>query len=341
MKHLVRILFLVACLLSYSCDDDLEQDNDAYTNFESLWSIIDERYCFFEFKKDSILDWNQVHDIYLDSLAMCKTSGDVFYVFSSMLNQLKDGHVNLTSSFDHSHYDLQGEYDDNFISNVLFSSNYLGKDYHRAGGLYYKLLAKRNIGYIYYPSFSNAFSASNLNSVLTYFKNTDGLIIDIRGNGGGYLSYVEPFASRFAKSRTLVGFFQHKTGKAHDAFSTPKALYVEPSSNVNYQDKPVVLLTNREVFSSANYFTQVMKAFDNVTVIGDVTGGGCGVPVGNELPCGWILRYSSSVYLDRDSVCTEWGIKPDVFVSLDKQKAYLDDVDTIIEYACDFIKNKK
>ena len=53
------------------------------------------------------------------------------------------------------------EVKDNFISNVIYSDRYLGRNYRKAGGLSYKLLGD-NIGYIYYGSFSDGFSEDNL-----------------------------------------------------------------------------------------------------------------------------------------------------------------------------------
>lgn len=323
-----------------SCDKDLEQENDVLTNYNILWSTIDQKYCFFEMKKDSIIDWNEAYNKYLVKALKCRTVDEVFYVFGDLLNELKDGHVNLTSQFDVSRYDLQGDYKENFVKNTIYSKNYLGKDYRRAGGLSYTILKKDSIGYIYYPSFSTPFSETNINHVLNYLKNTKGIIIDIRGNGGGQVTYADKLASHFTDKKTLTGYYQRKTGKSHDAFSEPTAQYISPSNGFNEVKKPVVVLTNRDVFSAANLFTTHMKAFKNVTIIGDMTGGGSGMPTSDELPCGWTVRFSSSIFLDKDGNCAEWGIMPDINADLDLEKAYLEDIDTIIEKARAYILGK-
>lgn len=329
-------LAILPVFLLNGCDDDLEVDNDIDNNFEILWKTVDERYCFFDMKKDSIMDWNYAYDYYLAKAHRCKSMEELFYTFGDMLNELKDGHVNLISSFDVSRYDIQGSYKDNFISNVIYSDRYLGRNYRKAGGLSYKLLGD-NIGYIYYGSFSDGFSEDNLSQVLNYFRNTKGLIIDIRGNGGGYISYVDQIAGRFTSTKLLSGYWQRKTGKGHSALSDLQALYLEPSGGTKYLDKPVAVLTNRDVFSAANNFAQTMKVLPQVKLIGDVTGGGSGLPISNELPCGWFLRFSSAIYYDAEKVCTEWGIQPDIQASLDVQKAYLDNEDSIIETARQWI----
>lgn len=333
--YLIISLLLGTQVLT-SCDKDLEQTNDVATNFNILWSIIDQKYCFFPLKKDSIMDWDKAHDVYLEKANKCKTSEEVFYVFGEMLNELKDGHVNLVSPFDIIRYDTQGERPDNFVSNVIYSDNYLGRDYRRAGGLSYKRLKEGSIGYIYYSSFSNSISANNINEVLLHFKDTKGLIIDIRGNGGGMVTNVDELASHFTDKKILTGYYQRKTGPAHDAFAEAEAMYLSPSNGIRYL-RPVVVLTNRDVFSAANKFAQVMQPLPHVLLLGDKTGGGAGMPAGDELPCGWTVRYSSAIELDANKNCTEWGIEPDIHCTLDMEQAYLNNKDSYIETAIGLI----
>ncbi len=340
-KKLYWLIGLALALFNITaCDKDLENDNDIQENFETLWSIIDQRYCFFPYKQDSIMDWDKVHTLYLVKSLQCKTTEELFYVFGDMLNELKDGHVNLISKFDVSRYDLQGNRPDNFVSNTIKSDNYLGKDYRKAGGLLYKILPQDSIGYIYYSSFSNSISEAYINNVLQHMKKCKGLIIDVRDNGGGMVTNVDLLASHFNDSKRLVGYYQRKTGPAHDALSNPQEIYLSAGSGVTFTDKPIAVLTNRNVFSAANQFVEVMKALPNVTIIGDKTGGGTGMPTSDELPCGWMIRYSSAIYLDKDMNCTEWGIEPDIEVSLDMQKACLENIDTIIEAAREDILKK-
>ena len=79
-------------------------------------------------------------------------------------------------------------------------------------------ILRENIGYIYYGSFANPVGEGNLDNVLYFLKNTQGLIIDVRDNGGGDLTNVRTLVSRFITRPTVVGYISHKTGPAHDAF---------------------------------------------------------------------------------------------------------------------------
>ena len=131
---------------------------------------------------------------------------------------------------------------------------------------------------------------------------------------------------------------QHKTGRGHNDFSKMEEQWLKPSTGMRWQ-KPVVVLTNRQVFSAANEFVKYMKCCPNVTVVGDHTGGGAGLPFSSELPCGWSVRFSACPMYDRNSQSTEFGIDPDVQVALlddDLQR----DRDTLIEYARQLLAKK-
>lgn len=332
--NFISLTLLVALFLT-SCDKDLEVEDSPRENFELLWRTIDERYCFFEYKKDSIKDWDDVYDEYSPMIHDDMSQFDLFDVLGSMLNELKDGHVNLVSSFDRSRYDLQGDYPFNFDINILEGPRYLGKDYKQAGGIMYKRLSE-DVGYMYYSSFSNSFNDSNLNHILYYFKDTKGIIIDIRNNGGGMATNVEALADRFVDKKEIVGYWQYKTGKAHDALSSPRTIYLEPDTeNLRYLRK-VVVLTNRGCYSAANDFVQTMKGLPNVKIVGDRTGGGAGMPVSSELPNGWSVRFSTAPYMDKNKGYTEFGIEPDVHVDMAKEDAE-QGIDSVIEAACDMI----
>lgn len=107
--------------------------------------------------------------------------------------------------------------------------------------------------------------------------------------------------------------------------------WIEPSANVRWH-KPVCVLTNRSVFSAANEFVKYMHVMPRVTIIGDRTGGGAGLPFSSSLPNGWTIRFSACPIYDRYKQSTEFGIDPDISVGITD-----DDIarglDTIIEEA--------
>ena len=325
------LLFLISCSpLLISCVDETEHDNTPAGNFEALWKIMDEHYCFFDYKHHEYgLDWQEVYNKYKVRVSNNMNTQQLFEVLCDMLAELRDGHVNLTTAMDYGRYWTWHEaYPQNFSDTL--ERRYMGTDYKIAAGLYYRVLDD-NIGYIRYKSFSTGVGEGNLNDCLSWLVLCRGLIIDIRNNTGGDLVYAERLAGRFVHEKTLVGYMQHKTGPAHQDFSDLEPRYREPSSNLRWH-KPVCVLTNRSVYSAANDFAVIMHALPNVRLVGDHTGGGSGLPMSSSLPNGWTVRYSACPMYDAQHQQTEFGIAPDVAVALTNANA-AQGVDDIIEAA--------
>lgn len=336
MKHLNILFLLIGLLSATSCIREDVSGNTPEANFESLWKIIDEQYCFLEYKKQEYgLDWDQVHDAYAKRITPSMGWEALFEVLSEMVAELRDGHVNLTSSLASSQYrQWFDSYPRNFSDSI--QSIYLKKDYNQSSGLTYQIL-ENNIGYIYCSSFSNGIGDGNLDQTLNRLAICDGLIIDVRNNGGGNLTTAQKLAARFTNQKTLVGYMTHKTGKGHSDFSNPYPVYIEPSNGIRWQKRAVVL-TNRRSFSATNDFVNSMKQFPLITIVGDKTGGGSGLPFTSEIPCGWSIRFSASPMLDPQMNQIEFGINPDVKIDMtseDMQKGK----DTMIEYACKLLKD--
>ena len=228
-----------------SCQDIPEFENNPQGNFEALWKIIDEHYCFLEYKD---VDWAEVKTKYQAKIGKSMTSEELFRVCADMLKELKDGHTNLSSSFDVSRYWIWEQYPKNYDERLI-EEHYLEFDYKRANGIDYRIL-KNNFGYMHYGSFSYNLGEGNLDNILAYMAITDGLIIDIRDNGGGIILNAERLARRFMDRKTLVGYISHKTGPGHNEFSEKYPYYLEPSkSRIRYY-KPVVILCNRATYSA-------------------------------------------------------------------------------------------
>ena len=329
-KCIIYIIMCIASLSLVSCVDVDEYDNSPQGNFEALWKIMDEHYCFFDYKRQAYgLDWNEVRARYSKRIDVTMNSDQLFEVLSEMLAEVKDGHVNLSSTGDFSRYWSWKEGYPANSSDTLYR-RYLGTDYKIASGLSYRILDD-NIAYVRYESFMDGIGEGNLDKMLINLMFCQGLILDIRDNGGGNLLYAERLAARFFNERTMVGYMQHKTGAGHSDFSSLEEQWLDPSSNIRWH-KPVCVLTNRGVYSAANEFVKYMKQCPTATIVGDHTGGGAGLPFSSSLPNGWSVRFSACPMYDVEKQDTEFGISPDVRVDL-LQSDLLSGEDTIIEAA--------
>lgn len=333
MKRKLLYFFLplmAAWGLLGACVDVEQYDNNPRGNFEALWRIIDEHYCFFDYKQQEYgLDWHAVYNKYAPQFDDQMTEEQTFEVLTNMLGELKDGHVNLYAPFDVGRdWSWKEDYPTHFSENVL--KLYLGKDYKIAAGMKYRIL-NDNVAYLRCATFVNDFGAGNLDRILLYFAPCNGLIIDLRENGGGMVTSAEALAARFTNEEVLVGYMQHKTGPGHNDFSPRRQQILKPSKGLRWQ-KRVVVLTNRGVYSAANEFVKYMKCLPQVTIVGDRTGGGAGLPFSSELPNGWIVRFSACPMYDRDGKDTEFGIAPTHQVGM-KPTDQARGKDTLIEYA--------
>lgn len=334
---MIRLLqqwyLLVPLFLFASCVKEERLENTPIGNFEELWRTIDERYCFFEYKE---IDWEKIYYEYKSHIHPGLSDYDLFLLLGDMLNELRDGHVNLYSDTLMSQYTAwYSSYPENFNEVVLFGG-YLTNRYIKNGSLLYTILDD-NIGYIHCESFSETITNEDLNSILKSMSACRGLIVDVRNNSGGSIGNSTILASHFTNTSTLTGYIRHKTGQGHNDFSEPNAIYTKPSNGV-YWSKPVAVLTNRRTYSAGNYFVNNMRCFPNVFTVGDVTGGGSGLPFTSELPNGWGVRFSSSPHFDLNMNHIEFGIEPDYKVNMDSKEEE-EGIDSIIEKARFLLNN--
>lgn len=326
----------LACSLLFfaltSCQEAEERDNTPQGNLDALWEIIDQRYCFLDYKEQTLgIDWNQIHAKYRARLTTGMTGEQLFEVLATMLSELRDGHVNLYTSMDMArNWSWHEDFPTNFQQELQDQYFGTGTDYRIAGGIKYRILDD-NIAYMAVGSFSNGFGDGNLDDVFYHFRLCDGLILDVRNNTGGDLTYAERLARRFTNEKRLVGYLSHKTGTGRRDFSTPEAEYIEPSNGIRWQKRAIVL-TNRTCYSATNTFVRDIRQCPLVQTLGDQTGGGSGLPFSSELPNGWSVRFSACPSYDAQMQHIEFGIQPDITCALDSTDA-AKGIDTLIEEA--------
>ncbi len=331
MKISRLIPLLIAALAAMvSCHSVDKWDNDPEGNFDALWTIIDRHYCFLDEKG---IDWDSVYREYRPRVTPETNSVDLFKICAEMLDELRDGHVNLTGYYATSYYKKWwSDYPQNY-DNRLVDQYYMHFEGLTRNGLTYYIL-RDSVAYVRYPSFSYSPGENTLDWMLAILSKCPAMVFDIRDNGGGDLTNVEAIGRRFISRRTLAGYITHKTGPGHSDFSEPYAYYFEPAAGRMVWYKPVVILTNRSTFSAANNFASFMHSLDDVRLVGDRTGGGSGIPFNSEIPCGWAVRFSASPVYDAQMRTTEQGIAPDLKVDLDPELA-LKGTDTMLEAAID------
>lgn len=315
MKNIFYIFS--ALMLLTSCEKVFFEKDIASTNsqenFDYLWNECNEKYSYFDLKN---IDWDEMKIEYSSKLYEGMSEDSLFNVLGGMLTELKDDHTNLISNFNISNFGVQNLGQDNFNWRII-EDNYLSPNYYLTGPFVHDFISNNEIGYVRFSSFTGEIDKTNIDFILNRYKNTKGLIIDLRENGGGAETDVFALLSRFVETKTLVYYSKIKTGVGHNDFSEAEPAYVSPYNGIRYTNKVAVLI-DRGTFSAGSFTSLATKAISNMVLIGDTTGGGLGLPNGGQLPNGWTYRFSITQALTLDkSPDYENGVPSDIQVLLD------------------------
>ena len=353
---LLVLFFLFSCDIPYINN---EYSRDKVTTFNYLCDELKDHYVYTELKG---VDIKGLRSEYALKVNNSMTDEAYFNLLSDFINEFEDGHANIfapfavSSSYSVIIDETSESYNPNF--NWRQIKNYYLNDQYIYGYSLRNGIISRNdkkYGYIYYSSFVNSFTKSDIEYILNRFETAgvEGIILDIRGNGGGLL----------LNSNTLLSYF------GYDANSTSKeilkvwrrdginsytkidrltmTLGVEVpftiKTNKNGYRGNVALLTNRGCYSASSFTATAFKVYDNVKQFGDITGGGMGLPIGGTLPNGWKYRFSSNIAMPADATGLndssknyENGVPVD-FAVVDNPST--EEIDEIIDRAITWLDN--
>lgn len=337
MKNIHVFLLCLSTLALVSCERAFingdEPDNPVNV-FEYLWNKVNQQYSFFDVKG---VDWDSVYEVYRPMVYDDMDDDSLFSVCAAMLNTLRDGHTRLISSFDESHNDsvFYKMLVEKNIDMEVVTMNYLTINYHTTGSFVHNAIRNGKVAYIRYASFLDDVAEEDIDHILRRYKDCEGLIFDIRQNGGGNITNISSILNVFDNHGQMLYQTQIKAGPEHDDFTELNSVYASNTSNVTYT-KPVAVLIDRGTYSAASFFSICTMAYDNIKLFGDYSGGGLGLPNGGVLPNAWIYRFSITRTIALDGGNYENGVPPDVRVILDPVMT-AQGIDNVIETAADWI----
>jgi carboxyl-terminal processing protease len=183
-----------------------------------------------------------------------------------------------------------------------------------------------NLCYIRFNHFAEPVDTKFI-AALNSMRDARGLIIDLRGNPGGYFSVLDTIAEHLLSEKVLL--YQYKfRDRTVDKVLTPVA---EPFK------KPVVVLIDEKSMSCSELFAGSMQAVKRVIIAGDRS-------PGYLLGANWIKLQNGGSFMhtilqplpSNDKIIEDNGVTPDIAVGLDRD-ALLDGRDTQLEAAADYI----
>ncbi len=169
-----------------------------------------------------------------------------------------------------------------------------------------------DIGYLRIDTFAYIDDLERIDAALAEVEDTSGLMIDLRGNGGGYPSVTEGlFARLIAEERSSFEMVD-VDGEHH------RTLEMEPRGET-YEGE-VVLLVDRGSYSASNFFSHRVKYHRRGVLVGEQTGGGAASPQQGVmlLPGVW-FQVSTHVVRDPDGEHAESGLTPEIPVDIEEE----------------------
>ncbi len=301
------LLLVFAALMG--CSDIIVTGVDQSHNvadFETAWQAVKSVYPFFQFKQ---IKWDSIHTLYRPRAEAAK-GDEIDGVLFDMLKELKDAHVSLQTRGGASvtTYHPRRAAKDRYAYSPIVVHKYFDKELRLAGNrrVEYETL-NGGIGYIYIATLRIEQPVlDGFDEALAYLKDTKGLIIDVRHNGGGSDYNSMGIVARLIPSAIDNLPYPLPGGGVHQGDP------IYPRGAFQYT-KPVVLLINGVCFSACEDFAEMMKHVPTVTVVGDTTSGGSGAPQLFSLPSGRKINVSTRDIRRYDGLPIEWnGVLPDI-----------------------------
>ena len=165
-------------------------------------------------------------------------------------------------------------------------------------------------GYIAITTFGDNETPKAFDAALLDLKDSRGLIIDVRENGGGDTAVARPIMGRFIRERRPYALMRRRSGQGI-GLTDPWTEYVDPQGPFTY-DKPVVVLQNHWSASMAEGFPMGMKGIGRAVTVGTETMGlGAAVFPLRLDRTGISINYSAEPVYDVKGT-PRWKLKPDV-----------------------------
>lgn len=277
----------------------------AESAFDQLWEAFDQKYAMFVLRPE--VDWTALREQYRPKALACKSTYEFAEVCADMLKNLRDLHVWLTvagSSVP--------------VFNRPRAANANPQAYQAIlGSLNQKesvawAVTSNHIGFIAIFGWDNSEIPAECGEALEQMRDTRGLIVDVRLNGGGGEPLAEQFAGRFLEKDFVYAYSQFRNGFSHTNLTEKYERKLGPHGPWRY-NRPVVLLIGQKCMSSNESFIGMMTGDPEVTTMGDHTCGSSGNPEIIHLPLDMTVSVPQWIdHLPDGAVLDERGFQPQI-----------------------------
>jgi C-terminal processing protease CtpA/Prc len=266
------------------------------------------------------VDWKQSYDAFADRIDATTRPEELFAVLCEMISPLDDPHASLSHGEQTCTKPLPDWLAMDSAGLMVALEEYVyGGDATRTanGAIAYRVLPE-NVGYVFIPSMGGyadspqadvTVAEAALDEVVSAFADVEGVIVDVRFNGGGSDQISMLIADRFADQKRLGFSVRTRDG---DSWTEERNYYVQPAGGVQLL-KPAVVLTSEFTVSAAETFVLLMGELPHVTVMGDRTAGGLSNMMNRSLPNGMTFTLPLERNFAANGECYEGlGLTPDI-----------------------------
>jgi hypothetical protein len=333
-KAIIFGVLLSGCV---ACQEFLlgeDTSNDPENTFELFWSDFDQHYALFQVRAKN---WDSIYQVYRPEIRADTRPEDLWTTFKTMTEYLDDSHIVLYGENDQRSYTsgyALGEQARKEFNLQLIRNKYVNSLTKAEGeeDLHYGKIVAKDIGYIYIGKEEGNDPEGAIEMVIEKLKVHKAIIIDLRNNDGGDARYAKIIAGAFSDGEHLVATVQTRNGPGHGDFNAKVNEVTQRTGKEQFR-KPVVVLTDRATISGGEYLALHLRAFDQVTFVGDTTAGDfSAVSLRRFLPNGWSYHYSVQMLLLPDGTSLDGiGIVPDVYIKNTVEDITMDGNDYVLE----------
>lgn len=160
------------------------------------------------------------------------------------------------------------------------------------------------IGYIFIPSFFDETLPRQIENALNEFGPLDGLILDLRMNGGGSSSVAYPIMEFFVNGK--LGDFVSRADS--------RALEIDPNEVQNSQTVPLIVMVSQDTVSFGEIFAGALRDSGRAKIVGETSLGNVEVLHGYDFDDGSQIWLAAETFHSAfsDANWEDTGIVPDV-----------------------------
>lgn len=325
--------------------------------FDKLWTKLDKNYPSFEIKG---VDWQEMRNQIKPKITSNLTQEQLMDTISLMLKPLNDGHVGVLKIGFFPLREIKGfsaerqsqfysEFPTDSLQNEL--SNVTSSTLQKYGFQKLKsgyqcdnsiidFVKSENIGYVHISNMEGIKERkvkNTMKGIVKKLSDSDGLIIDVRANNGGFDNICDMITSFCIDSVIVARYEQTRKKKSYNSFTKPKKVTIKPQKLTF--TKNIIILTNDRTRSAGEFLVLALKDLSYVTIVGDRTEGILGGTKIGLLPYGWIYAVNKWKNTSRNQIWYEdIGIPPD-FLIQNKIENIETKADPLIEKAIELIEN--